>query len=83
MTSLNINIFPSGDESCSVFRCVDDRPSAHDNSSVGTVGVNNHIPAEDHTSVGAGCSCDHSSVYIPGVLTPGGLDDVPGETTTE
>jgi len=83
MTSLNINIFESGDESSSVLGRVDDCPSAHDNSSVGTIGVNNHLPTENHTSVGAGCSCDHSSVYVPGVLSSRGLDDVPGETTTE
>jgi len=83
MTSLNISILPSGDEPSSVLGRVDDYPSAHDNSSVGTVSVNNHLPAENHTSVGAGCSCDHSSVYVSGILATGGLNDVPGETTTE
>jgi len=83
MTSLDVNVFPSGDESSSVLGRVDNCSAPCDNSSVGTVSVNNHLPSENHASVGAGCSCDHSSVYVPSVLTASGLDDVPGETTTE
>ena len=52
--------------------------------SSGTSGrINNCSSAGNVSSVGAGCSCDHSSVYVPGVFSSSGLDDVPGETTTE
>jgi len=83
MTSLDVDVSPSGDEASSVLGRVNNRSAPCDNSSVGTVGVNNHPPFQNHTSVGAGCSYDHSSVDVPGVLPSGGLEEIPGETVTE
>jgi len=83
MTSLNIAVGPVGDESSGTSGRINNCSSAGNVSSVGTVSINDHLPVENHTSVGAGCSCDHSSVYVPGVFSSSGLDDVPGETTTE
>jgi len=83
MTSLDVPVVPIGDKSSSVAGGADNHSFASDKSSVGGVGINNHIPTKNHTSVGAGCGCDDFVVYVPSILTPGGLDDVPGETTTE
>ena len=83
MTSLDVNVFPSGDESSSVLGRVDNCSAPCDNSSVGTVSVNNHLPSENHASVGAGCSCDDLVIDVPSVLPSGGLDDIPGETVSE
>jgi len=83
MTSLDVDVSPSGNETSSVLGRVNNCSSPCDESSVGTVSIHNHLSVQNHTSVGAGCSCDHSSVDVPGVLPSGGLDDVPGETVTE
>jgi len=83
MTSLNVAVGPIGNESCRTPGHVDDCSCAGDVSSVGTAVVDNHLPVQDHSSVGAGRGCDHSSVDVPSVLPSGGLDDIPGETVTE
>jgi len=83
MTSLNVAVGPIGNESCRTSGRIDDCSCAGDVSSVGTAIVDNHLPVQDHSSVGAGCGCDHSSVDVPNVLSAGVLDNVPGETTTE
>ena len=83
MTSLDVDVSPSGDKASSVLGRVNNRSAPCDNSSVGTVSVNNHPSFQNHTSVGAGCSYDHSSVDVPGVLPAGGLEEIPGETVTE
>lgn len=83
MTSLDVDVSPSRNEASSVLGRVNNRSAPCDNSSVGTVGVNNHPPFQNHTSVGAGCSYDHSSVDVPGVRPAGGLEEIPGETVTE
>lgn len=83
MTSLDVDVSPSGNETSSVLGRVNNRSAPCDNSSVGTVGVNNHPPFQNHTSVGAGCIYDHSSVDVTGVRPAGGLEEIPGETVTE
>ena len=83
MTSLDVDVSPFGDKTSSVLGRVNNRSAPCDNSSVGTVGVNNHPPVQNHTSVGAGCIYNHSSVNVPGVLPAGGLEDLPGETVAE
>jgi len=83
MTSLDVNISPSGDKASSVLGRVDNCSAPCDESSVGTVSIHNHLSVQNHTSVGAGCSCDHSSVNVPSVLPAGGLEEIPGETVTE
>ena len=83
MTSLDVAVVPIGNKSSSIAGGADNHSFASDKSSVGGVGPYNHSFIKNHTSVGAGCSCDDFVVHIPSVLTPGGLDDVPGETTTE
>ena len=83
MTSLDVDISPSGDKASSVLGRVNNCSAPCDNSSVRAIGIHNHLSVQNHTSVGAGCSCDHSSVDVPSVLPSGGLDDIPGETVTE
>ena len=83
MTSLDVGVSPSGDKTSSVLERVNNCSASCDKSSVGTVSIDNHLSVQNHTSVGAGCSCDHSSVDVPSVLPTGSLDDIPGETVTE
>ena len=83
MTSLNVAVSPIHNKSCRTSGRIDDCSCAGDVSSVGTAIVDNHLPVQDHSSVGAGCGCDHSPVDVPDVLSTGVLDNVPGETTTE
>ena len=83
MTSFDVDVSPSGDKASSVLGRVNNCSAPCDESSVRTVSIHNHLPVQNHTSVGARCSCDHSAVNVPGVLPPGGLDDLPGETVTE
>lgn len=83
MTSLDVDISPSGDKASSVLGRVNNCSAPCDESSVGTVSIHNHLSVQNHTSVGAGCSYDHSSVDVPSVLPAGSLDDIPGETVTE
>ena len=83
MTSLDVDVSPSGDKASSVLGRVNNCSTPCDESSVGTVGIHNHLSVQNHTSVGAGCGCDHSSVNVPSVLSTGSLDDIPGETVTE
>jgi len=83
MTSLNVAVGPIGNEFCRTSGRVDDYSCPSNVSSVGTAVVDNHLPVQDHSSVGTGLGCDHSSVDVPDVLSAGILDNVPGETTTE
>ena len=83
MTSLDVDVSPSGDKTSNVLGRVNNCSTPCDKSSVGTVSIHNHLSVQDHTSVGAGCSCDHSSVDVPGILSAGGLNDIPGETVSE
>ena len=83
MTSLDVDISPSGDKASSVLGRVNNCSAPCDESSVRTVSIHNHFPVQNHTSVGAGCSCDHSAVNVPSILATGGLNDLPGETVAE
>ena len=83
MTSLDVDVFPSGDKASSVLGRVNNCSAPCDKSTVRAISIDNHLPVQNHASVGAGCSCDHSAVNVPGVLSTGGLDDLPGETVTE
>jgi hypothetical protein len=83
MTSLNVAVGPIRNESCRTSGRVDDYSCPGNVSSVGTTVVDNHLFVQDHSSVGTGCGCNHPSVDVSSVLPSGGLDNVPGETTTE
>ena len=83
MTSLDVAVGPIHNKPCRTSGRVDDCSCSSDVSSVGTAIVDNHLPVQDHSSVGAGRGCNHSSVDVPNVLSAGVLDNVPGETTTE
>ena len=83
MTSLDVDVSPSGDKASSVLGRVNNCSTPCHESSVRTVSIHNHFPVQNHTSVGAGCSCDHSAVNVPGILATGSLNDLPGETVTE
>ena len=83
MTSLDVNVSPSEDKSSSILGCINNCSTSCDKSSVGALGIHDHLPAKNNASVGAGCGCDHSAADISCVLPSGSLNNVPGETTTE
>ena len=82
MTSLDINIFESGDESSVGAFGINDASVSCDVATIVSGFVGEAIIPKDGTSVGSGGSGVGCAVGGTTVLS-GGICEIPGETTTE
>ena len=82
MTSLDINIFESGDESSVRALGVNNASVPCDVATIVSGFVGEAIISKDGTSVGS-CGCGVGCAVDGTTVLSGGICEIPGETTTE